>query len=99
MIDPRALDVAKLHCNKVCRSAIRYILDVSSHAWRKCSQSAATNIVPSHGNENLRSGKGKAFNELVRDDLHAYFVGIQLLSEPQSTRVIRHITGYALRDN
>ena len=95
----KVLDVAKLHRNKVCRSAIRYILDVGNHAWRKCKQSAATNILPYYGNENLRSGKGRAFNELVRDDFHEYFAGLQLLSETQPTRVIRYTTGYSLRDD
>ena len=55
--------------------------------------------MPFHGNENIRSGRGKAFDELIRDDLDKFFEVMELLSEPQSTRIVRHATGCSLRDD
>lgn len=56
------------------------------------------NTLPSRGNYNCRSGNSKKFDELVRGDLMEYFKGMEKLSEPRSTRVIRHVTGCTLRD-
>ena len=62
-------------------------------------RSSKNNIIPFYGNENMWSGKGKAFDELIWDDLNKYFRILKLLSEPQSTRVVRHATGCILRDD
>ena len=86
------LNVAELHCNKICRSTIRYLLDDSDHAWRKCVHSSKNSITPLHGNENMRAGNGKAFDVLICEDLDEYFEIMESLSEPQSTRVVRHVT-------
>ena len=81
--------IAALQSHKVCRSALGYLLDFRFVQYNTCQKAVDNNTIPSHGNKYRRSGRGKAFDEYVKDDLHVYFEEIKMLAQPQSTRVVR----------
>ena len=62
-------------------------------------QSSKNNIMSFLRNGYMRSGNGKIFDKLILDDLNEYFQILESLSEPQSTRVVRHATRCSLRDD
>jgi len=91
--------VIALRSYKVCRRAIGFILGINKAAWETCQKAVKMNIIPCHGNRYKRSGRGKQFDEEIRDDLIAYLEDLKSQAEPRSTRVVRDFVGETtLRD-
>ena len=64
--------LAALKSHRVCKAALAHLLDVRSVQWRTCQNAVRNNTIPTRGNKFRRAGKGKAFDDHVRGDLHVF---------------------------
>jgi len=87
-----------LSFHKVCRSALRVILDFGRVQWGTAEKCVDTCCSPTHGLRNRRSNNGLFFDKHVKDDLYAFFSEQELMATPQATRIVREIAGTGLRD-
>ena len=89
---------ATLSTHRVCKSAIRTLLDFGRSKWRTAERCVKKCVLPKHGNSNKRSNNGKYFDTYVRENLETFFLDLEQLGTPQATRVVRDLTGSGLRD-
>ena len=61
--------ITTLKSHKVCRSALGYLLDFRMVGFATCQKAVDNNIIPSHGNKFRQSGRGKASDDYVKDDM------------------------------
>ena len=88
----------ELRTHKVCKSAIACIMDFGITKWATCQDAVDNNRIPVHGNKNRVLGKGKRFQNEVKDDLLEFFEEMKQFAQPQSTRFVREESGTGLRD-
>ena len=87
-----------LSTHKICKSAIRTLLDFGRYQWRTAERCVKKCVLPKHGNRTKRSNNGKYFDTYVKENLETFFLDLQQLGCPQATRVVRDLTGSGLRD-
>jgi hypothetical protein len=96
--DERLEVIKLLSVHKVCRSALRIVLDFGRFQWAAAENCVDTCSSPTHALQNRRSNNGKLFDEYIKDDLFRYFSEHELLATPQATRAVRELAGTGLRD-
>ena len=88
----------ELCTHKGCKSAIACILDFGTTQWATCQDAVDNNRIIVHGNKNRVLGKGKRFQNEVKDDLLEFFEEMKQFAQPHSTRIVREEAGTELRD-
>ena len=78
---------------KICKFALGFILGISKHAWRTCSEAVKRNQVPVHGLTGTRTNSARVFDTKVKKDLVQFFLDLQLEAQPRSTLAVRTETG------
>ena len=77
---------------------IACILDFGITQWATYQDAVDDNRIPVHGNKNRVLGKGKRFQNEVKDDLLEFFEEIKQFAQPHSTIFVREEAGIGLRD-
>jgi len=85
--------------HKICKSALGYLLNLKIKPWLQMKNGVANSIIHQHGLIGKTSNRQKEFNEQVKNNLDDYFLTLEMLASPTSTRFVREQTRTCLRDD
>jgi len=78
--------------HKICKSALGYLLNLKIKPWLQMKNGVANSIIHQHGLIGKTSNRQKEFNEQVKNNLDDYFLTLEMLASPTSTRFVREQT-------
>ena len=91
-----------LPSHRICKDALGFLLDFGQHKWKEIKVGAQKNQVPrskSHGAAGKGSNNRKNFLLNTEPHLRKFLQKVSIIhGSPQSTRVVREISGVGLRD-